>query len=95
MRRGGRPWGSGGHGALQRGDLSGLHSQSTVYALGSGPRRLTLRPQAQHDVLRAARAREKAPEFKAEYAIRAGAEGLLSQGGRAFGLTQARIMDID
>ena len=55
-----------------------------------GPRRLTLRPRAQHEALRAARAREATPEFQAQYAARAGVEGLLSQGVRACGLRTAR-----
>jgi transposase len=57
-----------------------------------GPRRLTLRPQAQHATLRAARAREETAEFREQYATRAGVEGLLSQGVRAFGLRQARYL---
>ncbi|HEX6866257.1 MAG TPA: IS1182 family transposase [Caulobacteraceae bacterium] len=59
-----------------------------------GPRRLTLRPQAQHLALRAARAREATPAFKAQYAARAGVEGTLSQGVRAFGLRQARYLGL-
>src|SRR5205085_11552102 len=55
-----------------------------------GPRRLTVRPRAQHEALRAARAREATPAFQAQYAARAGIEGLLSQGVRAFGLRAAR-----
>ena len=55
-----------------------------------GPRRLTLRPQAQHLALRAARGREVTPEFQAQYVARAGVEGLLSQGVRVCGLRDAR-----
>jgi len=57
-----------------------------------GPRRLTLRPQAQHLALRTARAREPTPTFRAQYAQRAGVEGLLSQGVRAFALRRARYI---
>jgi transposase len=54
-----------------------------------GPRHLTLRPQAEHDALLAARQRQTTDAFKAQYATRAGIEGTLSQGVRAFGLRQA------
>jgi transposase len=61
------------------------HSQS------ASPRRvLTLRPQAQYQALQAARQRQATEAFKTAYAVRAGIEGTLSQGIRAFGLRQAR-----
>jgi transposase len=60
-------------------------SQSTA------PRRvLTVRPEAQYHALQAARHRQATQEFKTAYAARAGIEGTLSQGIRAFGLRQAR-----
>jgi transposase len=55
-----------------------------------GPRRLTLQPQAQHLALRGARARQRAPDFPARYAARAGVEGTISQGIRTCGLRRAR-----
>lgn len=55
-------------------------------------RTLTLRPQALHDTLQHARHREKTPEFKAAYKKRAGIEGTISQGVRAFGLRHARYV---
>ena len=55
-----------------------------------GPRRLTLRPQAQHLALRAARRREAPPECKAQYAARAGIAGAISQGVHTFDLREAR-----
>jgi transposase len=54
------------------------------------PRSLTLRPEPQHQAIRAARERQATPAFKAEYAARAGIEGTLSQGVHAFELRQAR-----
>jgi transposase len=54
------------------------------------PRSLTVRPEAQHQAIRAARQRQVTPLFKADYAARAGIEGTLSQGVRAFELRQAR-----
>lgn len=53
-------------------------------------RRITLRPQAEHEAIQQARAREEAPEWKDLYAQRAGVEGTISQGVRAFGLRRGR-----
>jgi transposase len=53
-------------------------------------RQLTMRPQAEHLALQAARLRQATPEFQADYAIREGIEGTISQGVRAFGLRTAR-----
>lgn len=57
-----------------------------------GPRRLTLRPQAQHLALRAARRREATPAFKAQDAARAGMEGTISQGVNTFAIREARSL---
>lgn len=54
------------------------------------PRSLTLRPEPQHQAIRATRERQATTAFRAEYAARAGIEGTLSQGVRAFELRQAR-----
>jgi transposase len=55
-----------------------------------GPRRLTLQPQAEHLALRAARARQREPDFPARYASRAGVEGTIAQGVRSFDPRQGR-----
>lgn len=67
-----------------------VRSQCTQAA--QGPRALKLRPQAQHEVLQQARQRQDTAEFKARYAVRAGVEGTLSQGTRAFGLRRSRYI---
>jgi len=54
------------------------------------PRSLTLRPEPLHRAIQAARRRQTTPDFKAQYAARAGIESTLSQGVRAFELRQAR-----
>ena len=54
------------------------------------PRGLTLQPRAEHEAIQAARQRQRTAEFEQEYARRAGMEGTLSPGGRAFGLRHAR-----
>jgi transposase len=66
------------------------HSQS------ASPRRvLTVRPEPQYQALQAARQRQATQEFKTAYAVRAGIEGTLSQGIRAFGLRQARYRGLE
>jgi transposase len=56
-----------------------------------GARSLTLQARAEHEAIQAARQRQTTAEFAAQYAPRAGVEGTLSQGVRAFGLRQARF----
>ncbi|XWT43399.1 IS1182 family transposase (plasmid) [Streptomyces noursei] len=53
-------------------------------------RRLTLRPQAEQEVIQQARAQQETQEWKEQYAHRAGVEGTISQGVRAFGLRRCR-----
>ena len=55
-------------------------------------RTVTVRPQAQHLSLQAARQRERTTAYTAEYAIRAGIEGTISQAVRAFGVRRARYL---
>jgi transposase len=54
------------------------------------PRSLTLQPQAEHEAIQAARQRQQTQVFADDYADRAGVEGTLSQGVRAFGLRTTR-----
>jgi hypothetical protein len=59
------------------------------------PRRtVTVRPEAQHQALQAARAREKTETFAKQYARRAGIEGTLSHGVRCFDLRRARYIGL-
>ena len=58
------------------------------------PRQLTVRPQAQHEALQAARQRQQTEEFKGQYALRAGVESSLSQGVRRFELRQSRYIGL-
>lgn len=55
-----------------------------------GGRQVTIRPQAQHVALQAARQRQQTDEFKTLYASRAGVEGTISQAAHALGMRQAR-----
>jgi transposase len=58
------------------------------------PRQLTVRPQEQHVAMQAARQRQETPEFKAQYALRAGVESTLSQGIRRFDLRRSRYLGL-
>jgi transposase len=58
------------------------------------PRLLNFHPQAQHQALQAARQRQQTQAFKVQYQQRAGIEGSLSQGVRAFGLRQSRYIGL-
>lgn len=53
-------------------------------------RRIALRPQAEYEAIQQARAQEDTKEWKEQYAHRAGIEGTISQGVRAFGLRRCR-----
>src|SRR3954467_1896997 len=57
-------------------------------------REMTLRPQEQHEALQAARRQQETAEWKAEYAVRAGIEGTLSEGIRGFGLRRCRYIGL-
>jgi transposase len=54
------------------------------------PRQLTVRPQAHHEAMQAARQRQETSEFKEQYALRSGVESSLSQGIRRFAVRQSR-----
>jgi transposase len=54
------------------------------------PRPLTVRPQAHHEAIQAARQRQETAEFTAQYTRRAGVEGTHTQAIRRCGLRQRR-----
>ena len=58
-------------------------------------RRLRLPPQAQYEALQTARAWDTSDERQQHYKRRAGGEGTLSQGGRAFGLRRPRSRGLE
>jgi transposase len=57
-------------------------------------RTLTVRPQAQHAALQAARQRQRTETFQQTYALRAGIEATISQGVRAFDLRRSRYLGL-
>jgi transposase len=65
---------------------------SRVHCTRAKRRTITVRRQDHHIALQAARARETSAAYTTEYARRAGIEGTLSQGTRAYGLRHARYI---
>ena len=57
-------------------------------------REMTLRPRERHEALQAARREQETAEWKAEYAVRAGIEGTISEGVRGFGLRRCRYVGL-
>jgi transposase len=53
-------------------------------------RGITLRPQLEHEAIQARRQYQQTNAFQAEYAVRAGAEGAISQAAYSLGLRRAR-----
>lgn len=66
-----------------------VRSQCTRVKPG-GVRSLKLMPQEEHEALKAARVKHATEEWQQRYKRRAGIEGTISQGVRAFGLRQTR-----
>jgi transposase len=57
-------------------------------------RQLTVKPQAQHEAIEAARRRQETDEYKTLYALRAGVESTISQGSRRFDLRRSRYIGL-
>jgi len=68
--------------------------RSQCTTASTNPRQLVVRPQAQFEAIQAARQRQETQEFKERYAIRAGIEGTISQGVRAFDLRRSRYIGL-
>lgn len=58
----------------------------------SNPRQLSFHTQVVHEAIQAARKRQTSQEFQDRYAVRAGIEGTISQGVRAFDLRRSRYL---
>jgi hypothetical protein len=79
-----RPWQERGHqDQVLHHRLRQLSSADPLYPLGKKYKRrtLTVRPQAQHEALQAARRRPQTPAFAKEYALREGIEATISESG--------------
>ena len=57
-------------------------------------RHVYFHPRAEYDALNAARVRMRDPAWKERYHARAGVEGTLSQGVRAFGMRRSRYIGL-
>jgi transposase len=71
-------------------DCTACPSRSSCTRAKDLPRTLTLQPREEHEAIQFARKRQKTEDFASLYSRRAGIEGTVSQGVRAFGLRQAR-----
>jgi transposase len=63
-------------------------------AAKDAPRQLTVRTQAHHEAIQAARQRQETAAFKTQYALRAGVESSLSQGIRRFDRRRSRYLGL-
>ncbi len=57
-------------------------------------RQITVKPQAQHEAIEAARKRQETQAYKTLYALRAGVESTISQGVRRFDLRRSRYIGL-
>jgi transposase len=80
--------------AFAKADCSRCPSLSQCTKSNNQRRTLTLKPQKLYEVLQQARQHEKTKEFQQQYRWRAGVEGTISQGVRAFGLRKARYLGL-
>ncbi len=80
--------------AFAKADGSRCPSLSQCTKAKNQRRTLTLKPQKLYEVLQQARQHEKTKEFQQQYRWRAGVEGTISQGVRAFGLRKARYLGL-
>jgi transposase len=69
--------------------------QRCTHANPPSPRSLRLHPQAQHEAFRATQAWYASEAGKRQYGRRAGIEGTISQGVRAFGMRRTRYRGLD
>ena len=76
--------------AFRRADCGACPARAACTRRRHLPRHLRLPPRAEYEALRAARGRSSTEEGRRRYARRAGIEGTISQGVRAFGLRRAR-----
>ena len=77
-----------------RRDCAACGTRSHCTRSKTSGRVLTLKPRAEYEALQAARQRQQTAEFKERYKTRAGVEGTLSQGVRAFALRRTRYIGL-
>jgi transposase len=75
-----------------RGDCGSCKARSACTRSKEARRVIYFHPRAEYEALNNARARMDDPVWKKQYRTRAGVEGTLSQGVRAFGMRQSRYI---
>ncbi len=77
---------------FSRGDCRECPNRSLCIRSASGARKLSLRSPEEHLALQSRRQQQQTQQWKKRYNQRAGVEGTISQGVRAFGLRKARYL---
>lgn len=80
------------HVLFSRTDCGRCKAQQKCTSAKSKRRVLDFHPREEFEALNAARARMSDPDWKKRYRVRAGVEGTLSQGVRAFGMRRSRYI---
>lgn len=82
------------HVAFARQDCHACTARRLCTRSKTDGRNMQLRPQPQHEALQHARAYQDTPAFKITYRLRAGVEGTISQGVRAFHMRRTRYIGL-
>ena len=82
------------HVGFSRRDCSPCSNRALCTKSSKEPRELSLRPQIQHETIQRLRQEQASKEWKTLYKVRAGVEGTISQGVRAFGLRKCRYIGL-
>jgi transposase len=77
-----------------RADCGPCKARSLCTPAKAARRLIYFHPRAEYEALNTARARMNDPAWKKRYRVRAGVEGTLSQGVRAFGMRQSRYVGL-
>ena len=79
---------------FSRTDCGACPARALCTTAKDGRRAVYFHPRPEYEALNAARARMHDPAWKERYHVRAGIEGTLSQGVRAFGMRQSRYVGL-
>lgn len=82
------------HVRFGRGDCGACHAQSRCTQSKEKRRSIYFHPRPEYKALNKARQRMHEPAWKKKYRVRAGVEGTLSQGVRAFGMRRSRYVGL-
>ena len=82
------------HVRFGRGDCGSCRARSLCTQSKEARRTIYFHPRAEYEALNKARKRMHKPAWKKKYRVRAGVEGTLSQGVRAFGMRQSRYVGL-